>query len=67
MAAHLTTKGPKAYDRSKLQAWQTLAGIRADGTYGGSSRGALVFYGALKAPRPFVAPYATLPYHRPDQ
>lgn len=67
VAAHLTTKGPRAYERGKLMAWQKLAGIRADGSYGGSTRGALVFYGALKAPRPFVAPYATLPYHRPDQ
>lgn len=65
IAAHLAAKGPKAYDRNRLAVWQTFAGIRADGTYGGSTRGALVFYGVQNPPRPFVAPYATLPYHPP--
>lgn len=66
IAAHLAAKGPRAYDRNRLAVWQTLCGIRADGAYGGSSRGALVFYGVQNPPRPFVAPFATLPYHPPE-
>jgi hypothetical protein len=66
IAAHLAAKGPKAYSHALLKEWQTLAAIRADGLYAGSSRGALVFYGVGNPPRPFGAPYATLPYHPPD-
>lgn len=65
IAAHLASKGPKAYSRNRLAEWQTVAALSADGKYGGSTRGALVYYGATKAPRPFVAPVATLPYHPP--
>jgi hypothetical protein len=65
IAALLATKGPKGYPRKRLSDWQTLAGLRPDGTYGGSTRGALVFYGVAKPPRPFVTPFATLPYHPP--
>lgn len=66
IAAHLAAKGPRAYDRNRLAQWQTLCGVRADGVYGGSTRGALVHYGVSNPPRPFVAPYATLPYHPPE-
>lgn len=66
IAALLAKKGPKAYDRAQLRAWQTLAGLRADGAYGGSTRGALVYYGVTDPPRPFVAPLATLPYVPPE-
>lgn len=65
IAALLATKGPKGYPRKRLADWQTLAGLRSDGEYGGSTRGALVFYGVAKPPRPFKAPFATLPYHPP--
>lgn len=66
IAAHLARRGPRAYSHDVLARWQVWAGIRADGTYGGSSRGALVWYGAEDPPRPFVAPYATLPYRPPN-
>lgn len=66
IAAHLTKKGPRAYSVSRLAIWQTYAGIRADGNYGGSTRGALIYYGAIEPPRPYVDPFATLPYHPPE-
>lgn len=66
IAAHLAARGPKAYSRSELKAWQRLAHVRADGEYGGSTRGALVFYGVPNPPRPFVPPVATLPYQPPE-
>lgn len=66
IAAHLARKGPRAYDRETLRRWQTLAGLHADGIYGGSSRGALIAYGVSDPPRPFAPPYATLPYVPPD-
>lgn len=66
IAALLARKGPKAYPRAALAEWQRLAGIRVDGEYAGSTRGALVHYGVDDPPRPFGQPYATLPYHPPD-
>lgn len=66
IAALLAKKGPKAYDHHKLFVWQTWAGLRPDGEYGGSTRGALVFFGVPDPPRPFSAPYATLPYAPPS-
>jgi hypothetical protein len=66
MAAHLARKGPRAYSRAKLEAWQRFAGLRVDGGYAGSTRGALVFYGVDDPPRPYGEPIATLPYHPPD-
>lgn len=65
MAAYLAKKGPRAYSHEELAAWQRLAGIADDGNYGGSTRGALVFYGVVDPPRPFSAPFATLPFHPP--
>lgn len=67
IAAHLAKKGPASYSRVELRTWQTHAGLRADGLYGGSSRGALVYYGVSDPPRPFSAPVATLPYVPPEQ
>ncbi len=66
IAAHLAAKGPKAYSRSMLKDWQRYAGLRVDGIYAGSTRGALIFYGVPNPPRPFGQPVATLPYHPPD-
>lgn len=67
VAAHLAKRGPKAYDVELLRSWQQLAGLHVDGAYGGSTRGALIHYGVPNPPRPFSAPYATLPYVPPDE
>lgn len=40
-----------SYNRANLRAFQTAAGIAADGIYGRESRGALAFYGVQNPPR----------------
>lgn len=65
IAAHLARRGPRAYSHELLARWQRWAGITPDGQYAGSSRGALVAFGCEDPPRPFGAPWATLPYHPP--
>lgn len=67
IAAHLAKKGPSSYSHAELQTWQRQAGLTADGKYGGSSRGALIYFGVKDPPRPFFAPVATLPYVPPEQ
>jgi hypothetical protein len=67
MAAHLAKKGPANYSHPELRSWQTQAGLHADGLYGGSSRGALIYFGVKDPPRPFFKPVATLPYVPPEQ
>lgn len=66
-AAHLAKKGPAGYSRPQLTTWQRQAGLSADGLYGGSTRGALIYYGVADPPRPFAAPTATLPYVPPEK
>jgi translation initiation factor IF-2 len=67
IAAHLAKKGPASYSRAELATWQKQAALKPDGLYGGSSRGALIFYGVADPPRPFSAPVATLQYVPPEQ
>jgi hypothetical protein len=58
-------KGRDNYSRPTLSAWQRLAGIAADGIYGGASAGALAWYlqGTPDvAPRPFFKPTTVTPY-----
>jgi hypothetical protein len=45
-----------------MRAFQTAAGLKPDGVYGGGTRGALVYYGAPRAPAPLFAPTTTIPY-----
>jgi hypothetical protein len=67
IASHLAKKGRAGYSRPELKSWQQQAGLHADGVYGGSSRGALIYFGVKDPPRPFFAPVATLPYVPPEQ
>lgn len=53
------------YDRNFAKKFQTAAGIKSDGLYGGETRGALVFYGQANAPAPFFPPLATVAYKPP--
>jgi hypothetical protein len=58
-------KGRDHYSRPTLTAWQRLAGIAADGIYGGESAGALAWYlqgEPVVAPRPFFKPTTPKPY-----
>lgn len=58
-------KGRDHYSRPTLSAWQRLAGIAADGIYGGESAGALAWYlqGTPDvAPRPFFKPTTVTSY-----
>lgn len=67
MAAHLATKGPASYSRSQLAIWQRHAGEKADGLYGGTTRGALIYYGVKDPPRPFFKPTNTVTYKPPEK
>jgi len=59
----LTAKGQAYnYSRPNMRAFQTAAGLKPDGVYGGGTRGALVYYGAPRAPAPLFAPTTTIPY-----
>jgi hypothetical protein len=53
------------YDRNLLKAFQTAAGLPAQGVYGGETRGALIYFGQANAPKPLFAPVQTVPYHPP--
>jgi hypothetical protein len=69
VAANLR-KGRDQYSRATLNAWQRLAGIAADGIYGGESAGALAWYlqGTPDvAPRPFFKPTTLQPYRWAEQ
>lgn len=64
VAANLR-KGRDQYSRPTLSTWQRLAGIDADGIYGGQSAGALAWYlqgESVVAPRPFFKPTTPTPY-----
>jgi len=64
VAANLR-KGRDQYSRPNLTAWQRLAGLTADGIYGGESAGALAWYlqgQTTVAPRPFFKPTTPTPY-----
>jgi hypothetical protein len=67
LASHLAKKGPAGYSRAEVKSWQVQAALAADGIYGGSTRGALIYFGVPDPPRPFAAPVATLPYVPPAQ
>lgn len=67
IAANLAKKGRTSYSHADLKSWQLQAGLTADGLYGGSTRGALIYFGVADPPRPFSPPVATLPYVPPDQ
>lgn len=66
LASHLKRTGRAGYDRRLLRAWQTKAGLKSDGIYGGETRGALLYYGASDAPQPFFKPTNTIPYTPPE-
>ncbi len=53
------------YDRNMMRRFQAAAGISPDGLYGGQSRGALIFYGAARAPGAFFDPKETILYVQP--
>lgn len=59
---NLVSKGRNAYDRALLKKFQSYAGIAADGLYGGTSRGALIYYGIANPPQPFFKPTTTVSY-----
>ncbi len=64
VAANLK-KGRDQYSRPNLTAWQRLAGLAADGIYGGETAGALAWYlqgQPSVAPRPFFKPTTPTPY-----
>jgi murein L,D-transpeptidase YcbB/YkuD len=62
----LTAKGQAYnYDRAAMKAFQIAAGLKPDAIYGGGTRGAMVFYGATRAPAPLYAPTTTIPYTPP--
>lgn len=57
------------YNRTLVRSFQRAAGIAVDGSYGGGTRGALVYFApALSFPRPFFAPTTTVAYrpHEPS-
>ena len=53
------------YDRGLLKKFQTAAGLKADGLYGGRVVGALKFYGAARAPKALIEPKAEQNYLPP--
>lgn len=69
IASHLKRSGRANYDRRLLRSWQTKAAVKADGIYGGETRGALLFYGvpSSDAPSPFFVPTTTVPYVPPEK
>ena len=69
VAANLR-KGRDQYSRPNLASWQRLAGLTADGIYGGESAGALAWYlqgQSSVAPRPFFKPTTPAPYRLSSQ
>jgi hypothetical protein len=60
IARHIAIKGHN-YARKALRAWQTVAGVVADGIYGPATREALVYYVGGQAPKALYAGTAT-PY-----
>jgi murein L,D-transpeptidase YcbB/YkuD len=59
----MASKGRKYdYSRPLVKEFQTAAGIASDGIYGGTTRGALLYFGASRAPAPLFAPTSTVPY-----
>jgi hypothetical protein len=64
---HLKRAGKANYDRRLLEAWQRQAGLVPDRIYGGSTRGALLHYGASDAPAPFFKPFDTVQFVPPEQ
>lgn len=65
MAEHIKRRGSD-YDRKILRAWQRAAALKADGIYGGGTRGALMHYGVPTPPRPLFKPTQTIPYTPPE-
>lgn len=61
VANNITNKGAN-YSHEQLRSFQRAAGIDADGLYGGSSRGALIFFGVPRPPATLFKPTATVPY-----
>lgn len=63
MAMAALGKGKYNYNRPRVRSFQRAAGIAVDGSYGGGTRGALVYFApALSFPRPFFAPTTTVAY-----
>lgn len=62
---HLANKGIAGYSRPLLKQWQRQAGLAPDGTYGGATRGALIYYGVASPPRAMFKPTETIPYRPP--
>ena len=66
IASHLKSKGIANYSRQALREFQTLAGIKADGIYGGQSAGALRYYlGGASPPAAMFKPVQEVPYTPP--
>lgn len=53
-AYNLRNRGSRRYDHDLLRRFQRAAGLEADGLYGGSTRGALIYFGVRNPPSPFV-------------
>lgn len=64
-ANHLATRGRAGYSRPLLKQWQRQAGLASDGTYGGATRGALIYFGVKDPPPAFFKPTNTIPYAAP--
>jgi hypothetical protein len=59
-------KGNKyGYSRALVKRFQAAAALRVDGHYGGATRGALLYFGAIRAPKPFFKPTHTIKYTPP--
>jgi hypothetical protein len=55
------------YNRSIVRSFQESAALKADGLYGGETRGALLYFApALNPPKPFFKPTGTIPYVSPE-
>lgn len=54
VAYNLRNRGSRRYDHDLLRRFQRAAGLDADGLYGGSTRGALIYFGVRNPPSPFV-------------
>lgn len=65
LSDHLRSRGPRRMNRRLVTAFQKVAGIRADGWYGGQVRGALIYYGVTNPPNPFTGPNRTVEYLPP--
>jgi murein L,D-transpeptidase YcbB/YkuD len=53
------------YNRTLVSQFQAAAGIKVDGIYGGSTVGAMKYFGADRAPKALFAPYGEVPYTPP--